>query len=317
MEMNVQIKRVISIIAVVLSCLMLLVVLFGAAYTVDETEQAVVFTFEEPTGVFNAGLHFKIPIIQSVIKLPTKKTLMLTIGYWTDKDGQTHSIDDESLMLTGDDNLVRVDYTVEYQILDPIKYLYGSESAETVLRGLVQTAGRSYIGSSAMDYVMTEGRSDIQDQIKSEVDKRLGVIDVGLYVKNIKVQDVDPPDANEGGPVDNSFKGVTDAMNDRLTEINNAEKNAISIKAAADSEADRIRKEADAYYNQQVSLAKATQERYSALWGEYSKNPAVVYRRMYLETLEEVLREKRIYIIGSGDNTVIPIENLMKSVGNQ
>ena len=155
---------------IILIALLALVVFIGAMtcfYTVDEKQQAVVTTFGRVTDVTGAGVHFKLPFgIQQANLVDVNVFQKLELGYRTNSNGTSTSVDSESSMITGDYNIVNVDFFVEYKISDPVKYLYASEAPKEVLRNLIQSQVRNVVGSSTVDATLTDGKAGIQAQVR-------------------------------------------------------------------------------------------------------------------------------------------------------
>ena len=163
-------------------------------YTVDDKQQAVVTTFGKVTDVTDAGVHFMLPFgIQQVQKVDVNVYQKIELGYSTDKGGNYQIKTKESTMITGDYNIVNVDFFVEYKISDPVQYLYSSNSPELILRNLIQSQVRNVVGSSTVDSVLTDGKENIQMQVKNLVTEILEQYDIGLTLVDVKIQDSEPP----------------------------------------------------------------------------------------------------------------------------
>ena len=158
---------------IILIAALALVLFIGAMtcfYTVDEKQQAVVTTFGKVTDVTGAGVHFKLPFgIQQAHMVDVNVFQKLELGYRTNSNGNSTSVESESSMITGDYNIVNVDFFVEYKISDPVKYLYASEAPKEVLRNLIQSQVRNVVGSSTVDATLTDGKAGIQAQVKNLV----------------------------------------------------------------------------------------------------------------------------------------------------
>ena len=162
-------------------------------YTVDDKHQAVVTTFGKVTDVTGAGVHFKLPFgIQKAQKVAVNVYQKIELGYRTDDSTPEgyEVVDDEGKMITGDYNIVNVDFFVEYKVSNPERYLYGSYSPEEVLRNLIQSQIRNVVGSTQVDAVLTDGKEAIQMQVKSLVTEVLQEYDIGLTLVDVKIQDL-------------------------------------------------------------------------------------------------------------------------------
>ncbi len=289
--------------------LVLLGLICSCFYTVNETENAVVTTFGKVSSVSSAGLHFKLPFpIQDARKVDMT-TRKLRIGY---SGGETDPEvkQEEASMITGDYNIVSVDFFIEWKVSDPQKYLYNSENPDSILSYVAQAAARDIIGSSTVDDVLTTGKMNIQTNIKALMSDRLESYDIGVQVTDVKIQDAEPPTEE----VSAAFKEVETAKQQMETAINeaNAYKNSVIPKANAD--ADKITKEAEAFMEQRTNEANGQASKFASIYSEYALNPTVTKKRMYLEMLENALPGVKVYINASDGNTttLLPIENITK-----
>ena len=173
--------------------LALVVGTFTCFYTVDDKQQAVVTTFGKVTDITNAGVHFKLPFgIQQVKKVDIHVYQKIELGYSSSTDG--YAVDtSESTMITGDYNIVNVDFFVEYKISDPVKYLYSAINPELILKNLIQSQVRNVVGSSTVDAVLTDGKENIQMQVRELVMEILAKYDIGLSLVDVRIQDSEPP----------------------------------------------------------------------------------------------------------------------------
>ena len=210
-----KLGRNIAIVAVVL---VLLAGIGSCFYTVNDKQQAVVTTFGRVTDVVDAGVHFKLPFgIQHVQKVDVNVYQKIELGY--SSDGNYYSVNEsESTMITGDYNIVNVDFFVEYKISDPVQYLYSSNDPELILRNLIQSQIRNVVGSSTVDAVLTDGKENIQMQVKDLVSQILQEYEIGLTLVDVKIQDAEPPTQE----VIEAFKAVETAKQQAETVINDA-----------------------------------------------------------------------------------------------
>ena len=199
--------------------LVLVIGIFTCFYTVDDKQQAVVTTFGAVTDVTQPGLHFKLPFgIQKVHRVDVNVYQKIELGYRTEENGVTLSLPAESTMITGDYNIVNVDFFVEYKISDPVKYLFSSNSPEMILRNLIQSQVRNVVGSSTVDSVLTDGKENIQMQVKELVTGILAEYDIGLTLVDVRIQDSDPPTQ----AVIEAFKAVETAKQQAEAVVNEA-----------------------------------------------------------------------------------------------
>lgn len=289
--------------AAVVIVLALVYVLFNSVYSLKENEYAVITTFGVPQVEEESGIHFKIPFVQELNRVP--KTINgFPIGY----DAQTgESIAKESFMITRDYNFVNVDFYVEYRVTDPIKYLYASEAPVSILKNLTQSYIRDTIGLYDVDSVITTGKSEIQASIKEKIVVRLEAEDIGIQLVNITIQDAEPPTQE----VINAFKNVENAKQGKETSINKANQKRNEDIPAARAEADETIKTAQAESEERVNEAKGQVARLNELYAEYQKYPLITKQRMFYETMEEILPDMKVIIEKSDGTTqtMLPLES--------
>jgi len=284
--------------------LVLLIIVSSSSYTVNDQQQAVVLTFGKVTNVVGAGIHFKLPDpIQSVIKVPVQKTQKLELGYRSQSDGNYISIDQESKMITGDFNIINIDFFIEWKISDPQKYLFSSADPEGILRNTSLSAARSVVGSSTIDEVLTSGKVAIQSEIKEKIMSCLDEYDIGIQVIDVKVQDSEPPkDA-----VKQAFQNVENAKQSKETAINEANKYKNSELPKAQAEADKIIKNAESKKETRINEAKGQVAKFQKMYDEYKNYKDITKKRLYLEAMEELLPGITVYI----ENTSGQIQKIL------
>lgn len=269
-------------------------------YSLQEDEYAVVQTFGYVQVVETPGIKFKIPYIQSVYKV-SKASKQFAVGYSLETD---EPIDKESFMITSDYNFVNVDFYFEYQISDPIKYFYASEEPEVIVKNLAQSYIRDTVGSHGVDEVLTTGKYAIQSEIKTKLQERMELEDIGIQITNAVIQDAEVPTTE----VAQAFKNVEDAKQGMETAINNANADANTRIPAANAQADKIIKDAQAQKEALIAEAEGQVARFNSLYEEYIKFPLITKERMFYETLEEVLPNMDIYITDGSTQTILPLE---------
>ena len=288
------------------------ILLLGAGtcfFTVDDKQQAVVTTFGKVTEICDAGVHFRLPFgIQKVKKVDVNVYQKIELGYSSTGNVVNQN---ESTMITGDYNIVNVDFFVEYKISDPVQYLYSSNEPELILRNLIQSQIRNVVGSSTVDAVLTDGKENIQMQVKELVTEILEAYDIGLTLVDVKIQDAEPPTSD----VIEAFKAVETAKQQAETVINDAKayQNAQLPKAQAD--ADKLIQNAEYLKQKRINEAHEQVAMFNAMYAEYAQNPAITRSRMYYETISRVLPGVKLYInSGDGSNvqTLLPLESLVE-----
>ena len=306
-----DLKKYSKIILIAALALVLVIGALTCFYTVDEKQQAVVTTFGKVTDVTQAGVHFKLPFgIQQAHLVDVNVYQKLELGYRTNSNGSTTSVDSESSMITGDYNIVNVDFFVEYKISDPVKYLYASEAPKEVLRNLIQSQVRNVVGSSTVDATLTDGKAGIQAQVKSLVAEILQAYDIGLVLVDVRIQDAEPPTKE----VTEAFKAVETAKQRAETIINEAKAYQNAKLPEAQATADKLIQ--NAQYLKQKRINEAIQQvaMFEAMYKEYAQNPSITRSRMYYETLSKILPGVKVYVnTGSGSNMqmILPLDQLM------
>lgn len=301
-------------IALVIIVLAVLLVAQSCFYTVDDKQQAVVTTFGKVTGVTDAGVHFRLPLgIQQVEKVDVNVYQKIELGYSTKKNG--YDVDgSESTMITGDYNIVNVDFFIEYKISDPVQYLYSSNQPELILRNLIQSQVRNVVGSSTVDAVLTDGKESIQMQVRDLVTEILANYKIGLSLVDVKIQDAEPPTTE----VVEAFKAVETAKQKAETVINDAKAYQNAQLPKAQAQADQLVQNAE--YLKQKRINEATEQvaMFNARYAEYARDPQITRSRMYYEAISNILPGVKLYInTGSGSNMqmLLPLESLIQNAG--
>ena len=287
-------------------------------YTVNDKQQAVVTTFGKVTDVVDAGVHFKLPFgIQQVHKVDVNVYQKIELGYSSSGNnyyGTTNT--DESAMITGDYNIVNVDFFVEYKISNPERYLFSSDQPELILKNLIQSQVRNVVGSSTVDSVLTDGKENIQMQVKALVTEILAEYDIGLTLVDVKIQDAEPPTKD----VIEAFKAVETAKQQAETVINDAKAYQNAQLPQAQAEADKLIQNAEYLKQKRINEAHEQVAMFTAMYEEYEKNPEITRSRMYYEAIQEILPDVKLYVNTSagGDDVqmLLPLESLVSNGGN-
>ena len=295
-------------------------------YTVDDKQQAVVTTFGKVTDITDAGVHFKLPLgIQSVRKVDVNVYQKIELGYSTAGYGSQDDYygmaydnygtanESESTMITGDYNIVNVDFFVEYKISDPVAYLYSSNDPELILRNLIQSQVRNVVGSSSVDAVLTDGKENIQMQVKELVSQILAEYDIGLTLVDVKIQDSEPPTQE----VIEAFKAVETAKQQAEAVINEAKAYENAQLPKAQAQADQLIQNAEYLKQKRINEAKEQVAMFTAMYEEYRRNPDITRSRMYYEAIQQILPGVKLYInTSSGGEDVqmlLPLESLVST----
>ncbi|MEF3193594.1 MAG: FtsH protease activity modulator HflK, partial [Halothiobacillaceae bacterium] len=213
-------------------------------------------------------------------------------------------------LLTADENIVDVEVAVQYNIKDPAQYLFNTRDPDGALLEAIESAVREVIGKNSMDYVLTEGRGEISTQVKTIVQATLDGYKTGLDIKSVNLQDAQPPE-----PVQPAFADAIKAREDEQRFINEAEAYANGIIPQARGQATQMVEEARAYRTRVIKAAEGEAKRFSDLLVEYQKAPEVTRKRLYLETVENVLgKSTKVVMDGQGGNNVLylPLDRMME-----
>lgn len=305
----------VKLIVVAVVVLAALAAVWDCFYTVDDKQQAVVTTFGKVTGVTDAGVHFRLPFgIQQVHKVDVNVYQKIQLGYRTASKNDYIVDERESAMITGDYNIVNVDFFVEYKISDPVQYLYSSNEPELILRNLIQSQVRNVVGSSTVDAVLTTGKENIQMQVRELVTDILSQYDIGLSLVDVKIQDAEPPTQE----VIEAFKAVETAKQKAETVINDAKAYENAQLPKAQAQADQLVQNAE--YLKQKRINEATEQvaMFTARYQEYANNPQLTRSRMYYEAISEILPGVKLYIntgTSSDVQMLLPLESLIEQAG--
>ncbi|MDD6022906.1 MAG: FtsH protease activity modulator HflK [Oscillospiraceae bacterium] len=304
-------KKAGRITVLIMSALLVIGIATTCWYTVDDKQQAVVTTFGAVTDVTEAGVHFKLPLgIQKVEKVNVNVYQKIELGYRTDQttDEGYEIIESETKMITGDYNIVNVEFFVEYKISDPVTYLYGSYEPELVLKNLIQSQVRNVVGSTAVDDVLTDGKESIQMQVKELVTDVLQDYDIGLALVDVKIQDSDPPTQD----VIEAFKAVETAKQQAETVVNEAKAYQNAQIPDAQAQADQLTQNAEYLKQARINEALEQVAMFNAMYEQYRLNPEITRSRMYYEAISEALPGVKIYIDTTGGDSVemmLPLES--------
>jgi membrane protease subunit HflK len=291
--------------ALIIVAVLVIFLASNAFYSVSEEEQAVVTMFGKVSSTESAGLHFKIPFLQQVYKVDMT-THGVSVGYVIGGGGQNIPIDTDARMITSDFNLINVDFYMEYKVSDPVAYLFNTEEPEEILANEALSCIRAIVSDYTVDDVMTTGKSQIQSEIREMLTRELEEKQIGLSVMNITVQDAEPPtDA-----VALAFKEVETAKQGKETAINNANKYRNQQLPAAQAEADRIVQQAEAKKAARIAEAEGEVAKFNKVFEEYQQYPQVTRRRMFFETMEDILPDLDVIISDGNVTQYLPVEAL-------
>ncbi|WPD24730.1 MAG: FtsH protease activity modulator HflK [Candidatus Electrothrix scaldis] len=285
-------------------------VIYSAFYTIESGEQGVVLRFGQYHRTTEPGLHFKMPYIEHMERVDVKTVRKEEFGFRTKAPGQNSTFskegfDRESLMLTGDKNVIDVAWIVQYTVSDPVRFLFKVRQVKQAVRDNSETVIRRIVGNMDFDYVLGN-RSVLAEMAKQELQKDLDKLESGVHVGTLQLLDITPTDA-----VKPAFNEVNEADQDMKRLVNEAEETYNKVIPKARGSAKQIIEEAHGYAVQRVNDAKGETVRFNAIVAEYLKAEEVTRRRMYLETMQEILpHAKQIYVMDGKEQAVLPFMNL-------
>lgn len=295
----------------------LVVWLLSGIYIIDPAERGVVLRFGQYQTSTEPGPHWHFPYpIDQVEVVNVEEIRTVEIGYRSGGGRQENSILSESLMLTNDENIVDLKIAGQYRVSDAAQYLFNVRTPDTILRQMMESAVREVVGQSDMDFVLTEGRSEVAIRTESLLQSMLDEHSTGLTVTSVSMQDVQPPEE-----VQSAFEDVVKAREDEVRQINQAEAYSNDILPRARGAAFRIIQEAEAYRSQVVARASGDTSRFLQVMTEYEKAPVITEQRLYIDALESVYRDSQKVLIdvedGGNNMLYLPLDRLRKGQSQQ
>ena len=291
-------------------------------YIVGPGERGVVLLFRAATAEqTEPGLRYRLPWpIQSHAVVDIAQVRRAEVGFRTVADASTErgarggarTVPQEALMLTGDENIVELQFFVQYRIQDPVKFLFGANDPEGILHTSAEVALRSAVGRNTIDYTMTDGRVEVQEQAKSALQELLDAYQTGLLVSEARLLVVDPP-----SEVRDAFHDVVRALEDRDRLVKEADGYGEEVVPKARGEAAQMVQQAEGYKAQRVIRAQGDAERFLKILAEYGKAKAITRDRLYLESVERTMPTIEKFILDSGGKAgvlpLLPLKGLMAS----
>lgn len=284
---------------------------FSSFYVVDETEQAVITRLGKYTQTVGSGLHFKLPFgIDKNYNVPVKVVQTEQFGFKTIKAGRENeyrnNISDESTMLTGDLNIVDVEWIIQYRIVDPKQWLFGVLEKTQTIRDISRSVINTLVGDRAILNVMGSERSSIESLAQDMMNQNFDQLGLGINVIAVKLQNIVPPSG-----VQDAFEDVNKATQDMNRFINEGKEAYNAEIPKAQGEAERQIQIAEGYAAERINMAKGDVARFNAVYQEYKRSPKVTRERIYLETMNEIFgSEIKPTLIDGELNNVLPIKNL-------
>lgn len=281
-------------------------------YIIDEGTHGVETRFGKYVATTQSGLnwHFPAPIEQVDI-VDVKQQRYIEVGYRSGGNEQVvGSVPKEALMLTKDENIVDVRLAVQYQVKDAKDFVFNVVNPAATLKQVTESAQRGVVGSSTMDFVLTEGRSEVVAQIKKEIQDVMDTYKSGILITSVNLQDAQPPEQ-----VQNAFEDAIKAREDEQRLINEAEAYSNDVVPKARGSAARKMQEAEGYKEQVIARAEGESNRFSKLLAEYTKSPDVTRKRLYIESMESILGETNTVMIdvkGSNNMLYLPLDKMIQ-----
>ena len=298
--------------------ILLIIWVLSGLYRVLPDEQGVVLRFGKFVSTTQPGLNYHLPFpVESVLTPKVTKVNRIDIGFRSERDsgfstgGGVADVPEESLMLTGDENIVNIDFSVFWVIKDAGMFLFKIQDPQGTVKAAAETAMREVIAKSRIQPILTEGRSIIETETQSIIQEILDEYNSGIQVTQVQTQKADPPDQ-----VIDAFRDVQAARADMERSKNEAQAYANDVIPRARGEAAKILQAAEAYKKEVVAKAEGEASRFLSIYNEYAKAKQVTQERMYLETMERVLADIDKVIIeknvGAGVVPYLPLPELKK-----
>ena len=291
----------------------------GLIYSIGPDEVGVIHRFGKFIGLSSPGLHAKIPFgVDRATPIKVEKVFKEEFGFKTIEPGvrtryASGDYRDQSLMLTGDLNILDVRWIVQFKIKDPVKLLFATRSPEDNIHDISEVVMRRFVGNYSVDEVLTTKREEIDDLAQQEIQRILDIYNVGVHVITVKLLDVNPPET-----VKSAFNEVNEAKQEKEKMINQAWEAYNKVVPKARGTAEKTIREAEGYALDKINRAKGESERFLTTLGEYKKSPEITKKRIYLETLADVLpRAREKYIIDSKQTSILPLLDINKKGGQQ
>ena len=286
---------------------LIIVWLLTGVYVVGPDEVGVIRTFGKLTRVTQSGLNWKFPSPIEIANTPkVTEVKRIEIGFRSLKNGQYRTVEKESLMLTGDENIVDAEMIVQYKIKDPVEYLFKIVAPELTVREAAEASLRTVVGRNRIDETLTTGKFTIQEETKMQLQSILDKYQSGIHVVAVQLQDVSPPKEVIG-----AFKDVASAKEDKNRMINQAEGYRNDVIPKARGEAEAMIRDAEGFMESRIKRAEGDAIKFTTILKEYNKAKSITEKRLYLETMEKVLPDiEKIIIPDKNSGNMLNLLNL-------
>ena len=285
----------------------LVIWLLTGTYMVGPDEIGVIRTFGEHTRVAQSGLNWHFPVPIETVNTPkVTEVKRVEIGFRTLRNGQYRTVEKESLMLTGDENIVDAEMIVQYKIKDPVAYLFNIVEPELTVREAAEASLRTVVGRNKIDETLTTGKFTIQEETKFQLQSILDLYESGIHVVAVQLQDVSPPKEVIG-----AFKDVASAKEDKNRMVNQAEGYRNDLIPKARGEAEAMIRAAEGFRESRIKRAEGDAAKFTTILQEYRKAKSITEKRLYLETMEKVLPGiEKIIIPDKDSGNILNLLNL-------
>ena len=286
--------------------------LLTGTFMVGPDEVGVIRTFGEHTRVAQSGLNWHFPVPIETVNTPkVTEVKRVEIGFRTLRNGQYRTVEKESLMLTGDENIVDAEMIVQYKIKDPVAYLFNIVQPELTVREAAEASLRTVVGRNKIDETLTTGKFIIQEETKSQLQSILDLYESGIHVVAVQLQDVSPPKEVIG-----AFKDVASAKEDKNRMVNQAEGYRNDVIPKARGEAEAMIRAAEGFRESRIKRAEGDAAKFTTILQEYRKAKNITEIRLYLETMEKVLPGiEKIIVPDKDSGNMLNLLNLNAGTG--
>ena len=297
----------------VLAALVLVVWLASGLYTVDANQRAVVLRLGEYVATTEPGLRWRLPApfeTHEIVDLTGVRTV--EVGY---RGSERNKVLRESLMLTDDENIINIQFAVQYVLNSPENYVFNNRFPDEAVAQAAETAMREIVGKSRMDFVLYEGREEIAATAQELMQRILDRYETGIQISRVTMQNAQPPEQ-----VQAAFDDAVKAGQDRERQKNEGEAYANDVVPRARGTASRLVEEANAYRERVVANAEGEASRFNQVFAEYSRAPEVTRERLYIETMQQVMSNTSKVMIdstGNGNLLMLPLDKLMQQAGSK
>ena len=308
-----------KLIILALFVIVVIITLSTGFFVVDQTEQAVILRLGKYLKTVGPGLQFKIPFgVDTSYHVETQTVQTMSFGYRTTSTGNVYGSPtsynysnymSESTMLTGDLNIVDIQWIVQYRIDDPYKWLFSVNNQESTLRDISRSVINQLVGDLPILSIMTSERTSMEVEAQEMLQEAFDFYNLGIKILTVKLQDIVPP----AGDVQDAFEDVNKAIQDMNKYINEGKENYNRVIPAAEGEANKIIQEAQGYASERVNTATGDVARFKSVLAEYEKSPEITARRLYIETMEKVLADgQNLTLVDKNLENFLPMMNLTK-----